>query len=111
MSRDDNRSTNPNNHKSRWVSQSGITGKVKPIAFKLPPSLDEIVRSLSEDDLMKLCGEKSLSGYVRKAIVNQLKADGLIPLGTEPPAEPRTRKRKKPTPAIAGQAQPIQEQN
>lgn len=95
---------NPNNHETRWVSKKGITGKVPTIASRLTPELDEIIRSLSEDDLFKLCGEKTLAGYMRVAIVRQMKHDGLISPDyalEQVPEEPKSRKRKKGNEAIA----------
>ena len=88
----------------RWVSKLGISKKTQPMSVKLPELLDGIVRSLSEEDLIRLCGEKTRSDYLRIAIVNQLRNDGLLP-SQETPPEPKsqTRKKKKPTP-IAEQA-------
>ena len=46
----------------------GVKHGAKPVSVMLPPEIDEIVRSLP-----------NRSEFVRKAIRNQLIADGLLP--------------------------------
>ncbi len=45
----------------------GVTHKQTPVSVKLPPEIDAIVRSLP-----------NRSEYIRKAIAEKLKKDGLI---------------------------------
>jgi hypothetical protein len=78
----------------RWVPKLGISKKIQPLSTKLPEHLDGVIRSLSEAKLKELCGSKDRAAYLRLAIVNQLKKDGLIPEET-PHQESQSRTRKK----------------
>jgi hypothetical protein len=92
-------SKNPNNHATRFKPQDGVVKvRLQPIGAKLPPEIDEIVRRMA-----------NRSAFIRRAVVNQLFAEGYLSLpeitpsaqvhedtiATSPPPAKKTRAGKK----------------